>query len=116
MHSQQRQAFYQKELSRLRNATAVFAVSDYYAMDLIHFLTGQGISVPRDISVAGFDDIPLCQLLSPALTTVRQDGALRAKIALESLETLGRGEAVSTAITLPVSLVQRESTAKPGNL
>ena len=34
-----------------------------------------GIRVPEDISVAGFDDTPICEMLRPALTTVRQDGA-----------------------------------------
>lgn len=109
MHSQQRQGFYQNHLDKLREVTAVFAVSDFYALDLIRFLTQQGIRVPGEISVAGFDDIPLCQLLSPALTTVRQDGALRAKIALESLQKLAAGKAVATTITLPVTLVKRDS-------
>ena len=40
-----------------------------------------GIRVPEDISVAGFDDTPICEMLRPALTTVRQDGALRAGLA-----------------------------------
>lgn len=110
MHKQQRQAFYEKALPRLREVTAVFAVSDAYAVDLIHFLFRQGISVPGDISVAGFDDIPLCQMLYPPLTTVRQDGALRAQIALTSLKKLADGEPVDTSITLPVTLVKREST------
>lgn len=110
MHKQQRQAFYEKALPRLRQVTAVFAVSDAYAVDLIQFLNRRGISVPGEISVAGFDDIPLCQQLFPPLTTVRQDGALRAKIALESLQKLAAGEPVDTSITLPVTLVEREST------
>lgn len=42
-----------------------------------------GIRVPEDISVAGFDDTPICEMLRPALTTVRQDGALRAGLAVE---------------------------------
>lgn len=109
MHQKERIAFYAQELPRLQAVTAVFAVSDFYAMDLIHFLTAQGISVPGDISVAGFDDIPLCQFLSPSLTTVRQDGALRAKIALESLRKLSEGEALATSVTLPVTLVKRDS-------
>lgn len=112
MRKEERLAFYEAQLPRLRAATAVFAVSDYYAVDLIRFLAAQGLSVPGDISVAGFDDIPLCQLVHPPLTTLRQDGALRAKIALESLQKLARGEAVATAITLPVTLVERSSVAR----
>ena len=54
-----------------QSITAVFAVSDYYAMDLICFLQEQGIKVPEQISVAGFDDIPMCRMFCPTLTTVK---------------------------------------------
>lgn len=102
---------YHRELDLLRSVSAIFAVSDAYAVDLIHFLHQQGIRVPEEISIAGFDDIPLCQQIHPALTTVRQDGALRAKLALESLLALRREESVQTSLCLPVTLVQRDSTA-----
>ena len=67
-----------------------------------------GIRVPEDISVAGFDDTPICEMLRPALTTVRQDGAL---LAGEKLRELKEGRPVETEIMLPVSLVVRNSTA-----
>lgn len=70
-----------------------------------------GIRVPEDISVAGFDDTPICEMLRPALTTVRQDGALRAGIAVEKLRELKEGRPAETEIMLPVSLVVRNSTA-----
>ena len=90
----------------------MFAVSDYYAIDLIRFLNENGFAVPNDISVAGFDDIPMCEMISPALTTVRQDGALRAKIAIEKLHELKENRDTETTITLPVQLVERESTGQ----
>lgn len=70
-----------------------------------------GIRVPEDISVAGFDDTPICEMLRPALTTVRQDGALRAGLAVEKLRELKEGRPVETEIMLPVLLVVRNSTA-----
>ena len=70
-----------------------------------------GIRVPEDISVAGFDDTPICEMLRPALTTVRQDGALRAGLAVEKLRELKEGRPVVTEIMLPGSLVVRNSTA-----
>ena len=70
-----------------------------------------GIHVPEDISVAGFDDTPICEMLRPALTTVRQDGALRAGLAVEKLRELKEGRPVETEIMLPVSLAVRNSTA-----
>ena len=62
--------------------------------------------------MAGFDDIPMCEMISPALTTVRQDGALRAKIAIEKLRELKENRDTETTITLPVQLVERESTGQ----
>lgn len=112
MHKQERRAFYLREMERFQNVTAVFAVSDYYAIDLIHFLTEQGIRVPEQISVAGFDDIPMCQMISPGLTTVRQDGTLRAKIAIEKLLELKEKREMDTEVMLPVTLVERASTGK----
>ncbi len=110
MKKTQRMAFYREHLTLLRSFTAVFAVSDYYAFDLIHFLTQQGISVPGDMAVAGFDDTPMCTLVSPTLTSVRQDVALRARIALDALRALHEKKERETEIMLPVTLVKREST------
>lgn len=108
-----RWAFYRKNLPVLRSVTAVFAVSDYYAIDLIHFLQEHGFRIPEDISIAGFDGIPLCRMVSPELTTVDQDSDLRAKIAIEKLRILRDGLPTETTVTLPVTLVVRESTAAP---
>lgn len=112
MHREARRAYYGRELERFRRATAVFAVSDSYAVDLIQFLHEKGFAVPEDLAVAGFDDIPLCGMMSPTLTTVRQDGALRARLALEKLEALRAGKCTETTITLPVRLIERESTRR----
>ena len=99
-----------EQLERLRGVTAAFAVSDHYAIDLMSFLRGKGIAVPEEISVAGFDDTPVCEMLSPALTTVRQDGAARARIAMEKLQALREGRTVGEEVILPVTLVVRGST------
>lgn len=110
MQKEQRWAFYRGHLEKFRKVSAVFAVSDHYAIDLMCFLTEQGFRVPGDMSIAGFDDTPICEMVHPALTTVRQDGALRAKLALEKLGELGRGLSIPSEIRLPVSLVVRGST------
>ena len=112
MHREERWAYYREMLDVFRGVTAVFAVSDYYAIDLIHFLSEQKIGVPEEISVAGFDDIPMCEMISPALTTVKQDGAMRAKIAISKLRELREDKGTETAIMLPVTLVERASTRK----
>lgn len=112
MHKEERWSFYLENIEKFRSVTAVFAVSDYYAIDLIHFLDEQGIVVPEDISVAGFDDIPMCELISPTLTTVKQDVELRAKIAVEKLREMKEKKETETIIKLPVTLVERTSTRR----
>lgn len=110
MGKEERWEYYRGKMELFHQVTAVFAVSDYYAVDLIHFLGEHGVLVPEDISVAGFDDIPLCEMISPTLTTIKQDGALRAKIAIEKLYELREKKNLENTITLPVTLVEREST------
>lgn len=110
MKKSERLKFYHKNLDSLRNYTAVFAVSDFYAIEFMHFLQENGISVPDEISVAGFDDTPMCTLVSPTLTSVKQDMSLRAKIAVEKLRELKERKEAETTIMLPVTLIERKST------
>ena len=62
--------------------------------------------------MAGFDDIPLCAMVCPSLTTVKQDGALRARIAIEKLLELKEKKATEPELRLPVHLVVRSSTGE----
>lgn len=112
MQRAERQQFYQENLAKIRQYTAIFAVSDYYALDLMTFLTEQGIRIPEEISLAGFDDTPMCRQVSPALTSIRQDGAQRAKLAMEKLRQLRDKTEPGSILRLPVTLIQRASTGK----
>ena len=60
--------------------------------------------------MAGFDDTPVCRMMSPTLTSVRQDVSLRARIAMQKLKELKNGQKTETEVMLPVTLVEREST------
>ena len=113
MKKSERQVFYREHLATFRYNTAAFAVSDYYAIDLIHFLREQGFSIPEDISVARFDDTPSCGQVVPTLTSVRQDGAQRAEIAIRKILEMKENKNPDTTVQLPVSLVERNSTGKP---
>ncbi|MGO2745273.1 LacI family DNA-binding transcriptional regulator [Microbacterium sp.] len=62
-----------RELARRRDFTAVFAANDLMAIGLLHGFRDAGIDVPRDVSVVGFDDIPVAAHVWPPLTTVHQD-------------------------------------------
>lgn len=108
-----RREFYLERLPYLLSFTGVFAVSDYYAADLILLLQSQGIPVPGKISVTGFDNSMLARSVYPSLTTISQDPAQRASLALELLRRLHRGEPVEPSYTLGVSLVERESAGPP---
>lgn len=112
MHKEERWRFYREKLNQLKSYTAIFAVSDYYAADLMQFLQKQGIRIPEDISIAGFDDCALCRTVFPPLTTVKQDGEQRASLAIEKLKELREGKCEGVTITLPVTLVERESTKR----
>lgn len=112
MQKEMRWEFYRNNIKKFQEVTAVFAASDYYAIDLICFLREHGIRVPEDISVAGFDDTPMCTMTSPTLTTVRQDGALRARLAMEKLQELKEKKETETTVVLPVKLVVRASTKR----
>ncbi|MCD1570847.1 LacI family DNA-binding transcriptional regulator [Agromyces mediolanus] len=61
------------ELVRRRDFTAVFAANDEMAIGLMHAFRDAGLDVPGDVSVVGFDDIPVAKHVAPTLTTVYQD-------------------------------------------
>ena len=112
MAREARKIFYKEKFLELQSHTAIFAVSDYYAIELIHFLQEQGVRVPEDVSVVGFDDSPWCEKVSPALTTVKQDPARRARLAVEILQELKKGGYSRTTVKLPVQLVERDSVKR----
>lgn len=110
MFRDERLQFYENRKNDFRNFDAVFAVSDYYAVDLMRFLQASGFRIPEDIAVAGFDDSPLCMQVSPNLTSVRQDNAERARQAVELLRKMKADRDFSEDCVLPVTLIAREST------
>jgi LacI family transcriptional regulator len=96
--------------------TALFAGNDLMAAGAIRELAARGLSVPGDVALIGFDDAPLAEMTSPALTTVRQPVQAMGDRAVELL--LARVETPDGAEVgrhvLPTELVVRESTAPPG--
>ncbi|MBE7044979.1 MAG: LacI family transcriptional regulator [Ruminococcaceae bacterium] len=95
------------------DATAVFAFSDRLAAELIREFHLAGKSVPEDISVIGFDDISLATLITPELTTIRQDTVEKGRIAAESItKMLVESEHNLSEIIMPVELIERKSVRK----
>lgn len=95
-------------------ATAVFATNDLMALGVLHELRAAGIRVPQEVSVVGFDDAPAAHYGFPSLTTVRQDilglGRTATTTLLDALEL--RVQPPADQVTLPVELVERQSTAR----
>ena len=112
MEEESRRRFYTENLEKIRSFTAVFAVSDYYALELMNYLRAQGTAVPDEISLIGFDDSPLCRQAYPPLTTIRQDSRRRAEEAIRILKELKQGNCLQERVVLPVRLVERESVRR----
>ncbi|MEU4157835.1 LacI family DNA-binding transcriptional regulator [Actinoplanes sp. NPDC026670] len=94
--------------------TAIFACSDSQATGVYEALRRRGLSVPREVSVVGFDDLNFAQWTAPPLTTVRQPLHQMGVAAARTLLRLVNGERLeSTRIELATELVTRESTAPP---
>ncbi|PSL38603.1 LacI family transcriptional regulator [Labedella gwakjiensis] len=101
------------ELVRRRDFSAVFAANDQMALGLLHAFRDEGLSVPHDVSVVGFDDIPDAAHYLPPLTTVRQDfaavGRRAVELVIRELDSGGSGGVEFISPTLMV----RESTSPP---
>ncbi len=90
--------------------TAVVACTDATAMALIEALRADGLAVPGDVAVVGFDDVPEAAEHRPALTTVAQSFTLAGSTAGELILRALNGQAVETGLhRLPVTFVVRES-------
>jgi DNA-binding LacI/PurR family transcriptional regulator len=92
--------------------TAFFAINDMTAVGVYAGCRELGRSIPRDISVVGFDDIHLCRIMNPPITTVRQPLEALMKSAVELLIGRMEGKDKSSAVhlTLTPELIVREST------
>jgi len=92
--------------------TAVVAYNDEIAVGVVNRLADRGIAVPGDISVVGFDDTQLAEMVTPRLTTVRIPAAVAGTAAIEMLLDLVRGREAGLRSQLEVSgeLVVRSST------
>ena len=98
-------------LSPEHRPTAILASSDQLALGVIAWATERGLSVPEDVSVVGFDDIPAAASANPPITTVHQDHAEKGLLAGRMLISQLRKEDCPNAGPLATSLVVRGSTS-----
>lgn len=90
--------------------TAVLAMSDQLAFGVLAHLKQANIAVPDEVAVVGFDDLPAAARTTPALTTVHQPTIEKGRYAGRLLLAQLRGEEPPPSLTLPTSLVVRESS------
>jgi LacI family transcriptional regulator len=96
--------------------TAIFAGSDLQAMGTIEAARELGLRVPLELSVVGFDDLPMSQWFSPPLTTVRQPLREMGALAVQMLQRAASREDLGNPhVELATELVVRESTAPPSS-
>jgi len=102
-----------KALATVPRPTALICTNDLMAIGAMEHCRDVGLRVPEDVSIVGFDDLPLSALLTPRLTTVRQpahDMGFRAATALFDLLENGESGAIGE---LPASLQLRDSVGPP---
>jgi LacI family transcriptional regulator len=91
--------------------TAIFAGSDQQALGVYEAARQHGLQVPQDLSVVGFDDLPVARWVSPPLTTVRQPLAEMGRTAAQMLgEIIEDRPLRSRRVELSTELIMREST------
>lgn len=94
--------------------TAVLAMSDMAAIGVLSGAQAAGLRVPQDLSVVGYDDLPMSAWTNPSLTTVRQPIVDKGRLAARLLIQLMKGKAIESPLPLSTSLVVRKSTSEPG--
>jgi DNA-binding LacI/PurR family transcriptional regulator len=101
-------------LARSERPTAIFASNDMQALGVYQAARQAGLRVPGDLSVVGFDDLPVVAWADPPLTTVHQPTAEMAVAAAEMALALGRGQTPpQLGLEIASTLVVRGSTAAP---
>ncbi|MCA0456241.1 MAG: LacI family transcriptional regulator [Chloroflexi bacterium] len=94
--------------------TAVFAANDQMALGAMRALREHGLSIPGDVSVVGFDDLPEAAYYEPPLTTIQQDFARLGENSIAYLvECIEQPDTVAERRLIPPSFVHRRSTATP---
>lgn len=94
--------------------TAIFCANDATAVGAIHALQEEGVKIPGDISVISVDNIEMAQYVSPPLTTVQIPLEEMGHMAFSNLaDRITGGHRIPIRVSVPFSLVERESCAKP---
>jgi LacI family transcriptional regulator len=97
-------------LAKESRPTAVFAVSDGYAVHLYNAADKLGIAIPSDLAIAGYDDSWMCSVAPLSLTSVRQSGTMLGTKAVQLLMERIAGRTQAVHLQLPPKLIVRSSS------
>lgn len=98
--------------SRKKRPTAIFTANDHLAVGVLKALNEAEISVPRDMSLIGFDDIPEAKYMTPALSTVKQNFDELGKLSIQKMMSQLKETSKPEAINIDATLIIRDSTQK----
>lgn len=97
-------------LDKYPDVDGIFTSNDIIAAQAIAICNKRGIKIPEQIKIVGYDDIDLCTLCSPSITTIRQSIDDICQYAVESIVFKAENKVIPSAITFPVTLIKRETT------
>ena len=103
-----------ERLGAISGVTAAFCTADLVAAGLVAGLHGRGVRVPDDISVLGFDNISLSEMVFPALTTVDQNILAKGEEAGRIITGVLTGADLPRETVSPIQLIERASVRRQG--
>jgi LacI family transcriptional regulator len=104
----------EKLLALPKPPTAIFCFNDNMAVGAMQAARARGVGIPEDLSIVGFDDLEEAEIVTPALTTIRQPLAEMGRIAVSLLMRLLDNQRLEALhVELGTRLVVRDSTAPP---
>jgi LacI family transcriptional regulator len=101
------------EIMRLKNIpTAVFIISDLMALGAIKAFKEEGLSLPNDMSIIGFDNISIAEYIEPALTTIEQNGVYMGRVAIKTILDKLKGGKLKKEVFIDTKLIIRNSCSR----
>lgn len=112
--AEKRMKNYERLIENAGKDCALFFLTDMLAIEAMGYFQKQGIRIPEELSIAGYDDINVAPMVTPALTTVRQNVSQKGEVAAQMLLDILDGKKVKeNYVILPVNLSIRESVRRP---
>ena len=102
----------QEVFAQMPDVDGIFASNDTMAAQILQYCHEHGINVPEQLQVVGFDDVELCQLTTPQLTTIHQPVKKTAEVAVNSIIGRRSKKVIATRTVLPVEDVYKRQERK----